>query len=57
MNKSSTILVAGATGSLGSEICRQLAAKNNKVKGLVRTTSDAGKLAQLKEAGIETGYG
>jgi uncharacterized protein YbjT (DUF2867 family) len=51
---SSTILVAGATGFLGSEICRQLIAKNKRVKGLVRTTSDANKVAQLKASGVET---
>jgi NAD dependent epimerase/dehydratase family enzyme len=35
-NNSSTVLVAGATGFLGSEICRQLIEKNKNVKGLVR---------------------
>ena len=52
-NNSSTVLVAGATGFLGGEICRQLIGKNKKVKGLVRTTSDANKVAQLKELGVE----
>lgn len=49
-----TVLVAGATGFLGSEICRQLRAKNKNVKGLVRSTSDPNKVAQLKELGVET---
>ena len=53
-NNSSAVLVAGATGFLGSEICRQLIAKNKNVKGLVRTTSDINKVAQLKESGVET---
>ena len=53
-NNSSTIFVAGATGFLGGEICRQLISKNKKVKGLVRITSDSGKVAQLKELGVET---
>ena len=53
-NNSSTVLVAGATGFLGSEICRQLLEKNIKVKGLVRTTSDANKVAHLKASGVET---
>jgi uncharacterized protein YbjT (DUF2867 family) len=53
-NNSSTVLVAGATGFLGGEICRQLLEKNIKVKGLVRTTSDANKVAQLKASGVET---
>jgi uncharacterized protein YbjT (DUF2867 family) len=51
---SSTVFVAGATGFLGSEICRQLIAKNKNVKGLVRTTSDPDKVAHLKELGVET---
>ena len=53
-NNYSTVLVAGATGFLGSEICRQLIAKNKNVKGLVRATSDSNKVAHLKELGIET---
>ncbi len=52
-NNFSTVLVAGATGFLGSEICRQLIGKNKKVKGLVRATSDANKVAQLKASGVE----
>ena len=52
-NNSSTILVAGATGYLGSEICRQLISKNKNVRGLVRTTSDSNKVAHLKESGVE----
>jgi uncharacterized protein YbjT (DUF2867 family) len=53
-NNSSTVLVAGATGYLGSEICRQLISKNKNVKGLVRATSDSNKVAHLKELGLET---
>ena len=55
-NNASTVLVAGATGFLGSEICRQLLQNklNLKVKGLVRATSDPTKVAQLKELGVET---
>ena len=53
-NISSVVLVAGATGFLGAEICRQLREKGKNVKGLVRSTSDAGKVAQLKEMGVET---
>jgi uncharacterized protein YbjT (DUF2867 family) len=53
-NNSSTVLVAGATGYLGSEICRQLILKNKNVKGLVRATSDANKVAHLKASGVET---
>ncbi|MEJ7767150.1 MAG: SDR family oxidoreductase [Chitinophagaceae bacterium] len=53
-NNSSTVLVAGATGFLGGEICRQLSEKGKKVKGLVRATSAADKVAQLRELGVET---
>ena len=53
-NNSSKVLVAGATGYLGSEICRQLKSKNKNVKGLVRATSDSNKVAHLKESGVET---
>ncbi|MEP7144789.1 MAG: SDR family oxidoreductase [Ferruginibacter sp.] len=52
-DNSSTVLVAGATGFLGSEICHQLIGKNKNVKGLVRATSDVNKVAQLKELGVE----
>lgn len=52
--KSSAVLVAGATGFLGSEICRQLIETDKRVKGLVRSTSNQGKVDQLKESGVET---
>ena len=50
----STVLVAGATGYLGSEICRQLIAKNKNVRGLVRATSNPDKVAALQKMGVET---
>jgi uncharacterized protein YbjT (DUF2867 family) len=46
-------LVVGATGMLGSEICRLLAAKGEKVRGLVRATSDQDKVNTLKSYGVE----
>lgn len=52
-NNDSAVLVAGATGYLGTEICRQLIAKNKKVIGLVRTSSDAGKVENLKALGVQ----
>jgi uncharacterized protein YbjT (DUF2867 family) len=54
-NNSSAVLVAGATGFLGSEICRQLRLNNKEVRGLVRTTSDANKVAYLIGLGVEAG--
>jgi uncharacterized protein YbjT (DUF2867 family) len=40
------ILVVGATGQVGSLVVRQLAAKNQQVRALVRPTSDASDLAR-----------
>jgi uncharacterized protein YbjT (DUF2867 family) len=56
-NPSSVILVAGATGHLGNEICRRLRAKNKQVKGLVRATSDSTTVAKLEAMGVETVVG
>jgi uncharacterized protein YbjT (DUF2867 family) len=50
-------LVAGATGILGSEICRLLAAEGKPVRGLVRATSDLAKVDKLKSYGVETVQG
>ncbi len=46
-------LVVGATGFLGSEVCRLLAAKGKPVRGLVRTTSDPANVDKLKGYGVE----
>lgn len=46
-------LIVGATGILGSEICRQLTAQGRAVKALVRDTSNPEKIAQLKSLGAE----
>jgi uncharacterized protein YbjT (DUF2867 family) len=45
------ILVAGSTGLLGSEICRQLTAQQKKVRSLVRKTSAPEKINALKQMG------
>lgn len=50
----STILVVGATGILGSEICRQLRATGRSVRGLVRESSDPAKVSQIQSFGVET---
>jgi NADH dehydrogenase len=52
--KNSTVLVVGATGVLGMEVCRQLAAAGKKVKGLVRTSSKKEKVNGLHELGVKT---
>ena len=47
------ILVVGATGFLGSEICRRLTQAGQSVRGLVRTTSDPNVTSNLKEMGAQ----
>jgi len=51
------ILIAGATGLLGSEICRLLASAGKPFRALVRTTSDTSKVAQLQSLGAEIARG
>ena len=51
------ILVAGATGALGSEIVRRLLARGVKVRALVRSTSDAAKVDSLEKAGADIARG
>ena len=51
------ILVVGATGMLGREICRLLAAQGKPVRGLVRTTSDPSTIEQLVSWGVQTVQG
>jgi uncharacterized protein YbjT (DUF2867 family) len=46
-------LIVGATGLLGSEICRLLAAEHKPVRALVRPTSDQNKVAQLESLKVE----
>ena len=46
-------LVVGATGMVGGEICRLLAAQGKPVRGLVRATSDQAKVDELKSNGVE----
>ena len=46
-------LVVGATGFLGSEICRLLAEDGRPVRALVRRTSEPGKVARLRSLGAE----
>ena len=44
-------LVVGATGMVGSEICRLIAEAGKPVKALVRTSSNAAKVENLKRLG------
>lgn len=47
------VLVAGATGMLGSEICRRLIARGHGVAGLVRASAEPERVAALRDAGVE----
>jgi uncharacterized protein YbjT (DUF2867 family) len=51
------ILVVGATGLVGNDICRRLAARGEPVRALVRTSSDPAKVKALRDAGVETAIG
>jgi len=51
------ILVVGATGMLGSEICQRLAQRGETVRGLVRTTSSTEKVELLRRANVEVCIG
>jgi len=46
-------LVVGATGYLGSRVCKELAAQGKPVTGMVRAGDDEAKLAALRSAGVE----
>lgn len=47
------ILVVGATGMVGSEICQRLARRGEKVRGLTRVTSSTEKVEFLRRCGVE----
>jgi uncharacterized protein YbjT (DUF2867 family) len=47
------LLVVGATGDLGTAICRRLRDKGRPVRGLVRVTSDPAKVSYLESLGVE----
>lgn len=47
------LLVVGATGILGREICRRLAAEGHVVRGLTRATSDPDVVALLRDWSVE----
>lgn len=51
------ILVVGATGMLGSEICRRLVARGAPVRALVRTTADPARVAALEGLGADIAHG
>ena len=50
-------LIVGATGLLGSEICRLVAAEGKPARALVRPSSDQNKVAQLESLSVEIAQG
>ncbi len=55
--ETSTVLVVGASGFLGTEICRLLRAKNLPVKAMVRPATDPAKTEQLTKLGVQVFQG
>jgi uncharacterized protein YbjT (DUF2867 family) len=51
------VLVAGATGLVGSEVCEKLARRGEKVRALVRGTSSKEKIEALRSCGVELRVG
>ena len=51
------ILVAGATGLLGAEICLRLPGRGLQVRALARPTANPARLEQLRAAGVELVWG
>lgn len=51
------VLVAGATGVLGAEICRRLRLRGREVRALVRESSDQKKIDALKVLGCSIAVG
>jgi uncharacterized protein YbjT (DUF2867 family) len=47
------ILIAGATGLVGSAICQKLAERGEKVRALVRATSSKERVEALRSSGVE----
>jgi uncharacterized protein YbjT (DUF2867 family) len=50
-------LIVGATGMVGTEICRLLTSVHKPVKALVRATSDPAKVEKLKTLGVNVVQG
>ena len=50
-------LIVGATGMVGTEVCRLLAAAGKPVRALVRTSSDPAKVEKLKALGVSVVHG
>jgi uncharacterized protein YbjT (DUF2867 family) len=51
------VLVVGATGLVGSEVCQKLARRGEKVRALVRESSSKEKISALQSSGVEIQVG
>jgi uncharacterized protein YbjT (DUF2867 family) len=51
------VLVVGATGLVGSEVCQRLARRGERVKALVRPSSSPDKVEALRKSGVELSVG
>ncbi len=51
------ILVAGATGYLGIDVCLRLRGRGLAVRALARPTANPARLEQLRQAGVELAWG
>jgi len=51
------VLVVGATGLVGAEVCKKLAVRGENVRALVRTTSATEKTEDLRSRGVELAIG
>ena len=54
-SENQTTLITGATGNIGSEVCKQLSAKGVPFKAMVRFANDADPLKSLPNCEIVTG--
>jgi uncharacterized protein YbjT (DUF2867 family) len=57
MEYTKPVLVVGASGILGSEICRQMTAAKKKVRALVRPETAPQKIQMLEDLGVSLVYG
>lgn len=53
LNSMTMILVVGATGLVGTEVCRKLTSRGEKVRALIRSSSSNDKLESLRQADVE----
>jgi uncharacterized protein YbjT (DUF2867 family) len=51
------VLVVGATGLVGHEVCRKLVERGERVRALVRATSSKEKIESLKSSGVDLYFG